>query len=44
MDSFEGQNLKYLLNHFGKFEFVKVKAYVGKIMLNQDYELLNNQF
>lgn len=45
MDSFDGQNLKYLLNHFGsKFDFVKVKAYVGKIMINQDYAALNDQF
>lgn len=32
MDSFDGQNLKYLLNNFGsKFDFVKIKAYVCKI-------------
>lgn len=45
MDSFEGQNLKYLLKHFGAaFDFCKVKAYVGKIQINQDYKDLNDKF
>ena len=26
------------------FDFVKLKAYVGKIMINQDYAALNDQF
>lgn len=45
IDEFEGQDLKYLLKTFGqKFNFSKVKAYVGKIMINQTYQSLNDQF
>ena len=45
IDEFEGQDLKYLLKTFGqRFNFQKIKAYVGKIMINQTYQSLNDQF
>ena len=45
IDEFEGQDLSYLLNNFGvQYDFRKIKAYVGRIMINQDYEALQNEF
>ena len=38
---FDGQDLNYLLRNFGrKFNFKKIKVYLGKIMINQNYDTL----
>ena len=45
IDEFDGQELHYLLDVFGKkFNFKKIKVYVGKIMINQTYQSLDDQF
>ena len=44
IDEFEGQDLKYLLKTFGAaYDFRKIKAYLCRIMINQDYKLLQDQ-
>lgn len=45
IDEFEGQDLKYLLKNFGvKYNFQKIKAYVGKIQIKQDYNKFITDF
>ena len=45
MDHFEGQDLNYLLRHFGKtMELSKIKVYVASIFINQVYKALSDKF
>ena len=45
-EDFEGQDLKYLLEHFGSnTDYEKVKVFIaGRIMIKQDYDGLKKEF
>jgi len=45
LDEFEGQDLNYLLKHFGaSFDFAEVTVFAGLIMINQSCQALEDEF